>query len=735
MACRTLAQRIADLEGVSLGTGVGYRVRDDALATAETRIVLATPGIALRSRGELAGFETVILDEFHERGLEVDLLLGLLPRQYAGRLIVMSATLQDERVAQHLGGQVLRADGRTHPVQVRYLPAESLLPDDGALTERVIRALGAAKADPGDVLVFLPGKGEIADCVRALERRPDLGVQPLHGELSLDQQRRVFGPSSRRKVILATNVAETSVTVPGVGVVIDTGLVRKTRYFRGRGHLALSPIAQDSADQRSGRAGRTGPGVVYRLWSSAARLAEVTAPEIFRESLVPLVLGAAAWGETVEQLPLLDPPKAQALASARETLRGLGALDASDAVTAHGHDLFGLPLDPWLGTLLQKAKAHGCLADAVDLAAALSVGRPLFTPGAGAPEAENALLADGCDAVALIRAVREGEPTRHDLVPAVLAEARRVSVRLRRAQGLPELGGPGTVQRARLAQAAMAADPQSAHGARRRGGHAVWSAGGNEVELARESAVHRLKGVEAIVVLATRALSRGHGENTILVTCAMPAPIPWLTEAGLGTPRLESFSVEKGVVVAKVERLYAQRVLSVTEEVPRGALAREAVAALFLRGSLFKGVLAVTRDRLALLGLWSRLQAAGIALELYGSAEPPEQVPTLEEWVRERVELLGVESGEDLAMLSREDFTPADVPEEVRAQLEKHFPASVRVGAVTFDAEYAPAAGQVVLRPSRGGKVDWPPDAFFPRFGGLRVVVEVGGTRKVIRGR
>src|SRR4029079_2912203 len=172
---------------------------------------------------------------------------------------------------------------------------------------RVQQALQAASGDPGDVLVFLPGKAEITACADAL--RGPVTIVPLHGGLSLDEPRRAFESTPRRKVVLATNVAETSLTIPGIGVVIDAGLVRQTRYHDGRGFLALGPIADDSAAQRAGRAGRTAPGVCYRLWSAAARLNPITPPEIHRESLVPLVLMAAAWGERVEDLRLLDAPK------------------------------------------------------------------------------------------------------------------------------------------------------------------------------------------------------------------------------------------------------------------------------------------------------------------------------------------------------------------------------------------------------------------------------------------
>ena len=308
VACRSLAQWVAKLEGGELGREVGYHVRDERKASSSTRILFATPGIVLRIFEKIHRFDAVIVDEFHERGLEVDLLLALLVARlragrFRGRLVVMSATLDGERVAKHVGGVHLHAEGRTFPVTVSHLGGKALLPDVSGLEERLKAAVDRCRDHAGDILVFLPGKGEIAGATKALAHRSDLEVMPLHGGLSLSEQSRIFKRGRKRRVILATNVAETSLTVPGVGVVIDSGLVRQTRYVRDRGFLTLVPVAMDSADQRAGRAGRLAAGVCIRLWSEAAQLEARTPPEIHRESLVPLLLAAAAQGERCAELP------------------------------------------------------------------------------------------------------------------------------------------------------------------------------------------------------------------------------------------------------------------------------------------------------------------------------------------------------------------------------------------------------------------------------------------------
>lgn len=721
VACRALAQRVAELEGVPLGGAVGYRVRDENRAGEASRIVFATPGIALRAFDEFCRFDAVVLDEFHERSLDVDLLLGLLLARFEGRLLVMSATLDGDRVATHIDGPHLRAEGRGYPVATRHVPGDELLPDPRGLEARVGRALDAARDDPGDVLVFLPGKGEIADLARSLAGRGDMSVVLLHGDLSLDEQRRAFAPSPRRKVILSTNVAETSLTIPGVGVVIDSGLVRQTRYHQGRGHLTLVPVAQDSADQRAGRAGRTGPGVVYRLWGETARLAPVTPPEVYRESLVPLVLGAAACGHSAADLPLLDRPKGHALEAAIDELQALGALDASGGISERGTELFGLPLDAPLGRLVVEARREGCLEDAIDLVAALSIGRPLFLPGRDASDSEGPNAAE-CDASALVRAVRAGDPAAGDLSRPALESARLTAARLRRSQGLPERAAPNTpFDRERLARAAIAADPRCAHVARQRGSSVAYSNGGTEIELGRESRLRRAREVPpAVAVLATRAVGLGRGETAVFITCATPLTPRMLVEAGLGRDQLAEVRVEGGQVVARVERVYARRVLATRDEVPRGDIAREGLVALLLRGSVFRTSVELTRERLAAASLWAKL--APVVPDAPAGAPPA--VPTIEAWVAERVAALGFEAGDDLALLSAADFVAPDLPAEARAWLDQSFPRTVRVGDATYEATYEAGARRVTLRMTRGARREPPSPALLPRFPGLRVVVD-----------
>ena len=276
VACRALAVRVAELRGCAAGTDVGWIVRDERRVAEDAAITFVTPGVALRivQSGDIDSYGAVVLDEFHERAFDTDLLLCLLQERRKEAkappaLVVMSATIQAERLATHLGGVHLGGEGRTFPIEVRWRPGDATLPTKRGLEERLLAALESCAADPGDVLVFLPGKAEIARAAQALEGRGRWEIATLHGGMTMRDQGDVLRPrgegrggaTGRRRVVLTTNVAETSLTIPGVGVVIDSGLVRGMVYRAGRGYLSLLPIARDAAEQRAGRAGRLGPDV------------------------------------------------------------------------------------------------------------------------------------------------------------------------------------------------------------------------------------------------------------------------------------------------------------------------------------------------------------------------------------------------------------------------------------------------------------------------------------------
>lgn len=388
LAARGAAARMAALLGERPGETVGYRVRLESRVSARTRIEVVTEGVFTRQildDPSLEGVSAVLFDEFHERSLEADLALALALDAQAGlrpdlRLLVMSATLEGERVAGLLGGApVLRSQGRQFPIEDRYLGRRPDLRIELQAADAARRALGE---QAGSVLVFLPGASEIARAARRLEetlRDPAVSVHPLHGGLELAAQDAAIASagSGRRKIVLATAIAETSLTIEGVGAVVDCGLARRARHEPAIGvtRLETGRVSQAAAAQRRGRAGRTGPGVCYRLWDEqeTAALAPFDPPEMLAADLAPLALTLAAWGvRDPGQLSFLDPPPKGAWAEAIEQLSRLGALDSAGALSAHGRAMerFGLP--PRLAHMLLAAGARGQAGLAARIAAVLS---------------------------------------------------------------------------------------------------------------------------------------------------------------------------------------------------------------------------------------------------------------------------------------------------------------------------------------------------------------------------
>jgi ATP-dependent helicase HrpB len=425
LAARAAARRMARERGGRLGEEVGYQVRFDRQCGPRTRILAVTPGILLRLLHEEPFLEStgiVVFDEFHERGLDSDLALGMvrLLQQTVRpdlRLVVMSATLAVETVSAYLGGcPILVAEGRQYPVEILYEPRPEGRPWPVAAAGAVARLLDRTD---GDVLVFLPGLFEIRQTARqldALAKERNLAVLPLYGDLPAEQQDAALLPLERRKVVLATNVAETSVTVEGISSVVDTGLARQLIYDPGVGldRLKLVPIARASAEQRAGRAGRTRPGVCVRLWSEAAHRArpEQTEPEIRRVDLAGAVLQLLTLGEKdVLRFPWLEPPPEATVARALTLLRRLGAMDEG-GVTELGRVLARLPVHPRLGRLLIEGRRWG-QPERVALAAALLSERDPFARTTDRPEGNAPRHATPSDVLDRVEALEEYERHGH----------------------------------------------------------------------------------------------------------------------------------------------------------------------------------------------------------------------------------------------------------------------------------------------------------------------------------
>src|ERR1700691_1882723 len=375
LAARALAARIAEEVGQPLGRSVGFRVRFADQASEATRLLLMTDGLLLAELASdplLRRYDTILVDEAHERTLNVDLLMGvlrrLLPRRPDLKVIVTSATLDVERVSSFFGGApIITLSGRSHPIEVRYRETREDA-DDPDLPAAVLEAYQEVAAEPGptgsgDVVLFLPGAREIRDVGELLQRelRADVEVLELYSRLSWEQQSKIFQRGPRPRIVLATNVAETSITVPGIRSVIDSGLARISRYSpRSRlQRLPIEPISRASADQRKGRCGRLGPGLCLRLYTEAdfEERGAFTEPEILRTNLAALLLRLGADGlGAAEEVPFIDPPDARALNDGYRLLQELQALDEDRRITRRGRDMARLPLDPRLSRALLESK-------------------------------------------------------------------------------------------------------------------------------------------------------------------------------------------------------------------------------------------------------------------------------------------------------------------------------------------------------------------------------------------
>ena len=388
IAARASAERMAKTLGEPVGQTVGYRVRFGSKISRATRIEVVTEGIFSRQildDPELSGVAAVLFDEFHERSLDADLGLALARDAQTGlredlRILVMSATLDGARVAKLLGdAPVISSEGRAFPVETRYIGRKADAPLERQMADAIAMAL---RADPGSVLAFLPGAAEIRRTQNFLgERVHDASIEivPLFGALDAGVQDRAIAPAPKghRKVVLATSIAETSLTIEGVRIVVDSGVARVPRYEPDIGLTRLETVRASRAavDQRRGRAGRTEPGVCYRLWDEpqTVSLAAYTQPEILSADLSSLVLDLAQWGVSdPASLAFLDPPPAPALKEARSLLRELGALDADGRITADGNSLRALALPPRLARMIVDSHRLGAGEEAAEIAAILT---------------------------------------------------------------------------------------------------------------------------------------------------------------------------------------------------------------------------------------------------------------------------------------------------------------------------------------------------------------------------
>jgi ATP-dependent helicase HrpB len=610
ITARACARRIAFERGAPLGGEVGYQVRFDRCIGPKTRIKIVTEGIFLRMLQDdpfLESVAAVVFDEFHERSLNSDLALAMVRRvQEAVRpelkLVVMSATLAVEPIARWLADcPVVESQGRLHPVAIRYVEELRGRPIADRAADAVTQILDAT---PGDVLVFLPGVGEIRQTARRLEplaAAQNMAVMSLYGDLPAEKQDEVLGPISRRKIVLSTNVAETSLTIEGVTAVVDTGLARLLAFdpHVGMDRLRLTPISQASADQRAGRAGRTQPGICLRLWAERTHhqrpAAEV--PEIRRLDLAGPMLELRVWGESnIRAFPWFEAPPLAALEQAELLLKRLGALDASGGVTALGSAMARLPVSPRLARILLEGERLGQPAAAA-LAAALLGERDPFGRGDDAAPQHRAAADSDSDVYDRVAALEDYEQSGRGDTPSgkihrasaqfvlhvrdqLLRELRQIVRQADHEYMVPEPDlHPAAVPKRdkgirvhpseAVRRALLAAFPDRLVRRSGPGSRSGRMVGGRGVRMADSSAVRNAPLFLAVDV------DRGGAEA--LVRQASAVPREWLPADRLATRTEVEFDSESGRVIAR-RRVYWEDLL--LEESPTALPDGEEVAAI-----------------------------------------------------------------------------------------------------------------------------------------------------------
>lgn len=597
LAARAAAVRMSEERGAAVGELIGYQVRFEKRTGATTRIVSMTEGVFVRRMQDdplLEGVSVVIFDEFHERSLDADVALAMVRRVQQElrpelKFVVMSATLAAEPIAAYLGQcPLVESQGRTYPVEVRYLRQARGEPIPIAAAHA---AKGLLSECGGDILVFLPGVGEIRRTAEQLANLPDVDVLQLYADLPLEQQQAVLAKRNRRKIVLATNVAETSITIDGVTGVVDAGLARVNRLDPNLGinRLELQRISVASADQRAGRAGRTSPGVCQRLWTEREQLglAAFQSPEIERVDLAGAALELICWGEgDVRSFPWFEAPPSAAMDQATSLLERLGAIDASRA-TDLGRQMVRLPLHPRLARLMIEGERLGVADDAALIAAMLSE-RDAFRESQrnSRQSASHRSLSDVLDRWHVLREFEQTTRRIDGLDTGAAKSVLRVRDQLLRLIGSPMPARSGRKEPAEpaLLQAIFAAYPDRLARRRQRGSLRAVMLGGRGLKLVESSAV------DAELFTCVELQELGGAES--LVRQASAVRREWLPEGRMTTATDVRFDADRRRVVAFRCARFDDLVLDEAptavprDETTAALLAAEAMARLDLNGLL-----------------------------------------------------------------------------------------------------------------------------------------------------
>ncbi|MGF1802180.1 DEAD/DEAH box helicase [Vibrio gigantis] len=734
IACTSLAKYLAQQSGEKLGSKVGYAIKLESEYNEQTDVVFVTPGIALRwlSEDGLSDFDVIVVDEFHERRWDIDLLVAILKQKASHRLVVTSATIEGERLADYLNASRISCEGRTYQVEIEHRANESrTLPDSRHLEQRIAEEVNHQLiASYGDMLVFLPGKKEIVQCEQALAKNPDIQLVKLHASVS-DKERdlalsgRNTGNSDDgnsddgrglRKVILATNVAETSLTIPDIGVVIDSGLERRTVQRNGRTTLMLRSISRASAKQRAGRAGRVMDGVCVRLYGEHAALELVTPPELQREELTEPMLAAACCGETLESLSFLDPIPEKSLNNATQTLLTMEAIDDDHQITEHGKKLYPLPIDALYADIVTRIKTKALKEAMVDLTAALSVPARLYQLPNSAEHLEALAQQEkeGCDLSLLIQIVRGRDCPHLDIDQQALAEAQGLAKQMRGVFELPQLEVASRYQRIDLLETIVNLHPELVF-VRRLKRKEAFANGMLEVVLGRQNRFP--DNAQAMLVLDTHSLpGRGVKQTLTLATTTAPVPLELIIDAELGEWQQGETVVNDEGVFTEMALVYAGRTITTKLVAAEGQLSLKPIVDLVVSGAQLPGFAEVRTQEIKHWQLYVKL----------GLDEETKYTPEIEQlsfelWFIEQLEVLGVTDVSELEMFEHADIPFDGIPNWLYNEFSEKYPFSVCLADLQLEVEYMPARKLIYVNYQSGSRKLSPKRWELPTWSGWRI--------------
>ncbi|MCD9483298.1 DEAD/DEAH box helicase [Photobacterium phosphoreum] len=733
VACTSLAEYLTTDVANPQQISVGYAIRFEQHFDADTQVVFATPGVALRwlSDDQLALFDTVIIDEFHERRWDTDLLLALLKQRQSHRLVATSATMDSQRLVEYLEAAHLHATGRNFMVDVSHHATDTqTMPSDDRLDQRIVKLVSQHYADHQDVLVFLPGRKEITAATQALSRyfadgiaADEIDVIPLHASVTDNERQRALTASSKQRIILATNVAETSLTIPGVTLIIDSGLERRTHQRNGRTVLSLHAISKASAEQRKGRAGRVKDGVCLRLYGKAAPLERLTPAELQREELIEPYLAALCCDAKFSQLTFIDSLPEKTLASAFQTLQTMKAVTDDEVVTDYGRQLYQLPIDTLFAHLITAMPERRHQEAMVDLAAALSIPQKLWQPPKSEQDQQALFLWLGqqyCDATALIKIVRA------DVVPEWLtvddnmrAEARLLAAKMREVLQLPQLEAASAFRRQPWIEAVITAVPGLVYVRRERRRQALGN-GFNEVTLSRDTlfGIEHEQVSDAAVVFDQFALpGKGIKQNLVLATCIASVTLSQIVALDLGENQQgQTIETSAGHFQTAIERIYAGRVIDTQWQDVSGDAAGTAIVDLILANEVLTGLAArLTID----IHQWNLYLALG-RYQADICQRAPETVDVIV-WLSQQITDLGIETIDDIALFSAEDFVFDGIPDWEREEFDNQYPHSVGLNDFEMRIEYQISRKTVIAHYLQGNRKQDPKRWELPRWQGWRI--------------